>query len=596
MPRKAKPNEIAFKEEFEKGYNLYELGRYEEALDAFDRVTEINPKELLSWHNKGVVLTVFDRYEDALDAFNKAIEIDPLDAESWYGKGTVFDRLGRYEEALDAFNKAIKIDPKEALPWFSVGFVLDELGRQEESLDAFNNAIELDPLDYAAWFGKGSVLGSLGKYEEALDAFVRVIEIDPLSSQAWYYKGVMLDRLFRYEEALDAFDKAIEIDPLDVESWNGKGTIFGRLGKYKEALAAFDQAILIYPERITSWHNEGIILYRLSMYKEALNAFNKAIEIDPTYALAYSNLAETQFTLGYISEAEDSVTKALELCPELVPALLLKGEIEIEKKQYFKADQFFNRAISIDIGNPLLILWTVYAQYLEIESSFHSDSKVYKEEIFRIITKLERVNKIISRLEYEDRRIRAYILYFLGFLYYKAKDLIKVKKTLIECINLKSGSSEQSAAKELLNNFWDYVIRPPWWRWWLFSPLNTWLKRSIFSVISFAIVTLCIIQPFIPAWFPGVEINLAPYVVLALLLVIVLFWPNIESIRAGGVEITLRSEPIRYIEAVPPSLPRSNIKIELQSVPSIRLIISSLKLRAMRSVKKRKTRGESNYN
>ena len=57
------------------------------------------------WYNEGVGLSNLGRHEEAIEAFKKAIEINPNNAAAWYNKGVGLGNLGRYEEAIEAFKK-----------------------------------------------------------------------------------------------------------------------------------------------------------------------------------------------------------------------------------------------------------------------------------------------------------------------------------------------------------------------------------------------------------------------------------------------------------------------------------------------------------
>jgi len=391
------------------------------------------------------------------------------------------------------------------------------------------------------WFEKGVALDGLGRHEEALDAYNKAIEIDPQFTEAWYGKGFALGRLDRDEEALDAFNKVIEIDPQFTEAWYGKGFVLGELERYKDALAAYNKAIEIDPQFTEAWYGKGFALGELERYKDALAAYNKAIEIDPQDALAYSNSAEVLFNLGAIKEASTNVNQAISLNDKLTSALLVRGKIEIEKKEYAEASQTFDQAISSDLGNPLPLLWKTYAQYLQAEFSANPASEEYREEMAGIIRQLERANDLFKK---SDKKLRAYILYFLGCFHYKTKDIFEAKRKLEECLRLNSKSPIESSARELLDNIWNYAIRPPFWQWWLDSPLKCWTKRIIFGVISFSILALLLAHPFIPAWLPTAEINWILHIVLILFLIIILVLPNIQRIRARDiVEVELRSPP-----------------------------------------------------
>jgi len=61
----------------EKGVNLRNFGKYDEALQVFDKVTELEPSNAQAWHNKGIILGILKKYNEALQAFEKALKIEP---------------------------------------------------------------------------------------------------------------------------------------------------------------------------------------------------------------------------------------------------------------------------------------------------------------------------------------------------------------------------------------------------------------------------------------------------------------------------------------------------------------------------------------
>ncbi|WP_367343375.1 tetratricopeptide repeat protein [Methanomethylovorans sp.] len=162
---------------YSKGRDLYELGTYEEALQAYQKAIEIKSDHPYAWNNKGVVLHDLNKKVEALEAYEKAIEIKPDLADAWSNKGAILKDLGRYEEALKACEKAIEIKPDYPYAWYNKGAILKDLGKYEDALKAYEKAIEIKPDLADAWSNKGDILKDLGRYEEALDAYERAIEI-----------------------------------------------------------------------------------------------------------------------------------------------------------------------------------------------------------------------------------------------------------------------------------------------------------------------------------------------------------------------------------------------------------------------------------
>ena len=65
-----------------KGKSLLENGDFEEALGYFDQALLQNQNDPDLWNYKGVVLRSMGRYDEAIECFNKSLEIDPRDKKA----------------------------------------------------------------------------------------------------------------------------------------------------------------------------------------------------------------------------------------------------------------------------------------------------------------------------------------------------------------------------------------------------------------------------------------------------------------------------------------------------------------------------------
>ena len=94
------------------GYALRSLNRPQEALAYFTRALAVNPRNPLSYHNRGSILAESARnYPEAIDQFDKAIALNPNFADAYSSKGSCLEKLKRYEDALVAYDKALSIKP-----------------------------------------------------------------------------------------------------------------------------------------------------------------------------------------------------------------------------------------------------------------------------------------------------------------------------------------------------------------------------------------------------------------------------------------------------------------------------------------------------
>ena len=111
------------------GIQLYSLGRYREALAAFEQAIRLDPHFAGALFGKGNALYFMKQYEDALLAYEQAIRLDPHNPAFHNNKGSTLYSLGRYREALAAYKQALHIDPHHASAQQGKKLALRRLGR-----------------------------------------------------------------------------------------------------------------------------------------------------------------------------------------------------------------------------------------------------------------------------------------------------------------------------------------------------------------------------------------------------------------------------------------------------------------------------------
>ena len=57
------------------------------------------------------------KYQEAIEYYDKAIEIDANFIDAQISKGWALDGLGKYKEAIEYYDKALDIDPINIRAW-----------------------------------------------------------------------------------------------------------------------------------------------------------------------------------------------------------------------------------------------------------------------------------------------------------------------------------------------------------------------------------------------------------------------------------------------------------------------------------------------
>jgi tetratricopeptide (TPR) repeat protein len=103
-------------EYIEKGVSSFNLGRFNEAIEYFNKVIKLDPCNASAYYNRGSVKYECGDTVEAIVDFNRAIEIDPGDSKAYLNRGR--SRLvlfGNDNEAISDFKKAAELGNKEAL-------------------------------------------------------------------------------------------------------------------------------------------------------------------------------------------------------------------------------------------------------------------------------------------------------------------------------------------------------------------------------------------------------------------------------------------------------------------------------------------------
>ena len=103
------------------GDALFRLARYDEAIEPLERAIDLqvdssrtrSSRKLLAQARNRLAALRFEhqQYEEALDLFQSLVEMDPQNASAHTNTGVVLYHLGRFEDALQSFDRALALDP-----------------------------------------------------------------------------------------------------------------------------------------------------------------------------------------------------------------------------------------------------------------------------------------------------------------------------------------------------------------------------------------------------------------------------------------------------------------------------------------------------
>ena len=103
-----------------------------DALAAHEGALRQNNTDATAYRGKGNTLVGLGRYHEALTAFEQAVVLTPLPT-AYVSMGNVLATLGRRDEAVAAYEQALALDASYASAYAGMSVALLQLGRTQES-------------------------------------------------------------------------------------------------------------------------------------------------------------------------------------------------------------------------------------------------------------------------------------------------------------------------------------------------------------------------------------------------------------------------------------------------------------------------------
>jgi Tfp pilus assembly protein PilF len=158
------------------------------------------------WNDYGIGLFLQGDLKAAQAAFEKVTEIDPRNPDGWVNIGRAALQEGDLTRARIVLDKALAIDPKLARSNFFYGSLLKSAGDYDQAAAHFQIVLAQYPHDRVALNNLGRVLFLQRKYAEAVKVLQQVLTVDPEDLQAHYnlmlcYNGLGDEKMSKEHQA-----------------------------------------------------------------------------------------------------------------------------------------------------------------------------------------------------------------------------------------------------------------------------------------------------------------------------------------------------------------------------------------------------------
>ena len=167
-----------------RGLWMQETGRYQHALEDFQRALSLQPGDVAILNAIGLSLLKLEKVPDAIKAFDAAIAADTNNAQSHHRKGLALATSGNHEAALAAYERAIELDPHHVEAIASVASIAARKSEPEKARMLAKRALELNPNQPTALLAEAIVDQGEKRYVEAEHRLKRILNEGFLYAEA----------------------------------------------------------------------------------------------------------------------------------------------------------------------------------------------------------------------------------------------------------------------------------------------------------------------------------------------------------------------------------------------------------------------------
>jgi len=181
---KGEEPEVSGMPEADRGYQLYQQGKYEEALKEYQAAILKNPDQAVNFYNLGVVLVDLRRNDEAIEAFKKAIEIQPDHRLALKFLGRLYGDKNEHDQAKKYLVLASGLSPADPEVFYNLGAILMNTADYPGASEAFQKAIACRADYIDAYYQLGLIYVNQNKLDEATSTFEKFIVIAPNDARA----------------------------------------------------------------------------------------------------------------------------------------------------------------------------------------------------------------------------------------------------------------------------------------------------------------------------------------------------------------------------------------------------------------------------
>jgi len=331
-------------------------GRYAEAEDLADAVTDESPQSAEAWFIKSEVHRARRDFDGALEYYKKATDVDPQHVTARLARAATLIDLGKDERALEDLRQVWAVRPEDPQAYYLYALLLSKSGRMDEAQDMLERAemaLMRSSTDFVlrhppSLLLLGVIYYQNQKYDKAYDMLDRYVRLEPYHAGARKLLGSILLKRDLGHAAIKMLSPLLDVAPDDPELLMLLSNAYTKSRQPEQAAKLLERAAVLAPTRPEI--RTQLALSRLAEGREAeaVDELESALSLGGHSAKAGTLLGLVQLRQGDLDAALDTARTLIEHQPDSPAGHNLAGVVHLARHRLLEARKSFERALEID--------------------------------------------------------------------------------------------------------------------------------------------------------------------------------------------------------------------------------------------------------
>jgi tetratricopeptide (TPR) repeat protein len=222
-------------------------GELNRALADADEAIRTDAQYLGGYAQRGSVLRQMRNFDDALAAFNRAAEVNPKSPWPPVGRGEVLLDKKDYDRAIAEFDSAIRLNPTYDIAYADRAYAYFRKGDLDQALNDVSDAFKYGKAA-GTYNSRALVQHAKHEYEEAIADLTEAIRLDPTNSTFYSNRGRTHNARKEYDWAILDLDQSIRLNPANPLPYWNRAISYENKGDLDRALADWRTTLRLDPD------------------------------------------------------------------------------------------------------------------------------------------------------------------------------------------------------------------------------------------------------------------------------------------------------------------------------------------------------------